>query len=204
MPKHNKAYERRKQRFYDQLKETGSQSNVELVEFKARRAERRRKPSRINRHNRREAEFWKQARENESIKQAKQEASLKRHRIAHNLPEPININENHNEPEIQPSCSCNPINVGNNEDKDLDSNDSWSNVSPFPASSESEVDETWATKIRRISFDKKRNKYGNREYVKMVKEDPRNLLYYEKPSNSFVIAKITPNIPLENLDRTDN
>ena len=76
MPKRNKCYERRHQRFHERLQETGSQSNQELKEFEQRRNARRRKPSRINRHQRSEREFWKRAREHVKVKEAKREAQL--------------------------------------------------------------------------------------------------------------------------------
>jgi hypothetical protein len=71
------ARQRRNLKFIEALRTTGSQSNLELKEFRKRQKMREFKPSRIHRRENREKEWWKIARRNEAKKEAKRQRELK-------------------------------------------------------------------------------------------------------------------------------
>jgi hypothetical protein len=73
------ARQRRNLKFIEALSTTRSQSilEFELKEFRKRQKMREFKPSRINRRENREKEWWKKARRNEAKKEAKRQRELK-------------------------------------------------------------------------------------------------------------------------------
>ncbi len=64
-------------KFIEALRTTGSQSNLELKEFRKRQKMREFQPSRIHRRENREKEWWKIARRNEAKKEGKRQRELK-------------------------------------------------------------------------------------------------------------------------------